>query len=220
MKYALERLDKLITHSLEPTLFDDEIIPDYQLEKWIEIACNEKENIRIYLQRMATHAAKKKALELRIRGLESSIKRLQRRVHGYKINTSRDALEKMYVAVESLLEELVQHIDRQYYSYLTKQTDNTELPPETANGGLILDMTVEEIGLLHKVMKLSGVLLNKNVTKLMEDVSRMVHTKNTHQVSATSLYNSYYTVHEETIRSLSDKLLLMLNHLRRITNTK
>lgn len=220
MKYALERLDKLITYSLEPTLFANEIITDYQLEKWIATASKEKENIRLYLQRIATHAAKRKALELQVRAFEASLKRLHIRVNAYKTNLRIEALEKVYDALDKLLAELLHHINTHYYGVICKPARcNPEPDPdavETPEQGLLLAMSVEEIGLFQRILKVSGLGLNTNVTRMMEDLSRFIHTKRKHNISAASLYNSYYTIEQSTVESLNDKLLMMLNTLKRI----
>ena len=64
MKYALERLDLLITVTLQPTSLQETTITDIEIQEWILQATKEKENIRIYLMRRAFAIEKEKALDV------------------------------------------------------------------------------------------------------------------------------------------------------------
>jgi len=87
-----------------------------------------------------------------------------------------------------------------------------------AEEGLYYKMTVEEIALFKRIMKDSGLLSNKNITVLMKDVAKTVHSVNQYEVSWQNLYNSFYKYELSTAESLQDKLFLMLNTVKKAGN--
>ena len=87
---------------------------------------------------------------------------------------------------------------------------------EASEKGIYYLMTVEEIALLKRVMKESGYISNRNITKLMKDVSTMVHSLHQYDVSWQNLYNSFYKFELTTIEGLNEKLFVMINRLKKM----
>lgn len=117
MKYSLERLDLLITLTLQPTSLKDKTITDIQIQEWISQAAKEKENIRIFLMRRAFAIEKEKALELLIQQYQSSIIRLLDTVYKCLKNNKTVPLKNLYKPVLKILEDILGHIEHRYAKY-------------------------------------------------------------------------------------------------------
>ena len=82
--------------------------------------------------------------------------------------------------------------------------------------GIYSTLTVEELGLLFKVLKDTNLVRNKNMKQLARDASEHWHTKQKENISWQYLYNSMSTIEAGTIRSLEDKFVGLVNWLRKI----
>lgn len=78
------------------------------------------------------------------------------------------------------------------------------------------NLTVEELGLLTKIMYNCKMITNRQILPMMRGLAKMVHTKHQAKVSPNSLYNCFHTIKEQTTDSLYDKLLEMVNSMQKI----
>lgn len=84
-----------------------------------------------------------------------------------------------------------------------------------AEKGIYSVLTVEEIGLLFKVQKETGLIKNKNIKQLARCVAGHWNSKQKENISWQYLYNSMSSPDVGTMRSLEDKLVGMVNWVRR-----
>ena len=82
--------------------------------------------------------------------------------------------------------------------------------------GIFSQLTVKEIGLLFKVMKENDLLKNKNMKEVARLVAKDWHSKQKENISWQYLYNSMSTVEMETIKTLENKLVGLVNLLRKM----
>jgi hypothetical protein len=87
--------------------------------------------------------------------------------------------------------------------------------PETEKG-IYSQLTVEELGLFLKIQKDTDLLKNKNMKQVARSVAEHWHSKQKENISWQYLYNSMSTVEMGTIRSLEDKLVGLVNSLRKM----
>jgi hypothetical protein len=87
--------------------------------------------------------------------------------------------------------------------------------PDTERG-IYSVLTVEELGLLLKIQKETNMLKNKNMKQVARNIAENWHTKQKENISWQYLYNSMSTVEMGTIRSLEDKLVGLVNWLRKM----
>lgn len=85
-----------------------------------------------------------------------------------------------------------------------------------AEKGIYSMLTVEELGLLLKIQKDTNLLKNKNMKQVARSIAEHWHSKQKENISWQYLYNSMSTVEMGTIRSLEDKLVGMVNWLRKM----
>ena len=85
-----------------------------------------------------------------------------------------------------------------------------------AEKGIYSILTVEELGLLLKIQKDTNLLKNKNMKQVARSIAEHWHTKQKENISWQYLYNSMSTVEMGTIRSLEDKLVGLVNGLRKM----
>ncbi len=85
-----------------------------------------------------------------------------------------------------------------------------------AEKGIYSQLTVEELGLFFKVQKDTGLLKNKNMKQVARCVAEHWHSKQKENISWQYLYNSMSNPDVGTIRALEDKLVGMVNWLRRV----
>lgn len=127
-----------------------------------------------------------------------------------------------YADTVSVKEDIIQWLKTalQYQPDGMNTTTNLALSAkekeEGVEKGIYYLMTVEEIALLKRVMKESGYISNRNITKLMKDVSAMVHSVHQYDVSWQNLYNSFYKFDLATIEGLNEKLFVMVNRLKKM----
>jgi hypothetical protein len=85
-----------------------------------------------------------------------------------------------------------------------------------AEKGIYSQLTVEELGLLFKIQKETDLLKNKNMKQVARSVAEHWHSKQKENISWQYLYNSMSTVEMGTMRSLEDKLVGLVNWLRKM----
>lgn len=106
------------------------------------------------------------------------------------------------------------------YEYLEKKRQLTFSYTEAAPPTSVSDfkvatkLTVPKLAYLLKVMVESGVIVNKNHTKLIKHFAENFCTKNAQNISAESLRTKYYNVEDQTKKSVKDMIIQMLNYTR------
>ena len=82
--------------------------------------------------------------------------------------------------------------------------------------GIYSQFTVEELGLFFKIQKETDLLKNKSMKQVARNVADNWHSKQKLNISWQYLYNSMSNPDIGTIRRLEDKLIGMVNSLRRM----
>ncbi len=82
--------------------------------------------------------------------------------------------------------------------------------------GIYSTLTVEELGLLFKALKETGVLKNKNMKQVVRKLAEDWHTKQKENISWQYLYNSMSTIEANTVNSLESKVMDLVNWLRKM----
>lgn len=82
--------------------------------------------------------------------------------------------------------------------------------------GIYSQLTVEELGLFFKIQKDNDLLKNKNMKQVARSVAEHWHSKQKENISWQYLYNSMSTVEMGTIKGLEDKLVGLVNRLRKM----
>ena len=82
--------------------------------------------------------------------------------------------------------------------------------------GIYSQMTVEELGLFFKIQKDTDLLKNKNMKQVARSVAEYWHSKQKENISWQYLYNSMSSPDVGTMRTLEDKLVGMVNWLRKM----
>ncbi len=90
--------------------------------------------------------------------------------------------------------------------------ENDEEPLEAIH----LQMSVEELGLLTNIQKQAGLLKNTNMRSLAKLLAANHRSLRKDKLSWQNLYNCFSKVEMTTINSLDDKLITMVNTLRKI----
>lgn len=85
-----------------------------------------------------------------------------------------------------------------------------------AEKGVYSQLTVGELGLLLKIQKDTDLLKNKNMKQVARSVAEHWHSKQKENISWQYLYNSMSSPDVGTIRSLEDKLVGLVNRLRKM----
>lgn len=86
----------------------------------------------------------------------------------------------------------------------------------TAKKGIYSTLTVEELGLLFKAFKETGMLKNKNMKQAVRCIAEDWHTKQKENISWQYLYNSMSTIEAGTVNSLESKMMDVVNWLRKM----
>lgn len=108
------------------------------------------------------------------------------------------------------------HLEKKKALEVTKTISNKEPDDPELEKGIYSVLTVEELGLLLKVQKDTGLLKNKNMKQVARSIAEYWHTKQKENISWQYLYNSMSTGDTATIRNLEDKLVGMVNWLRKM----
>ena len=82
--------------------------------------------------------------------------------------------------------------------------------------GIYSQMTVEEIGLFFKIQKDTDMIKNKNMKQVARSVAEYWHSKQKENISWQYLYNSMSSPDVGTMRALEDKLVGMVNCVRKM----
>ena len=82
--------------------------------------------------------------------------------------------------------------------------------------GIYSQMTVEELGLFFKIQKDTDLIKNKNMKQVARSVAEYWHSKQKENISWQYLYNSMSSPDVGTMRALEDKLVGMVNWLRKM----
>jgi hypothetical protein len=82
--------------------------------------------------------------------------------------------------------------------------------------GIYSQFTVEELGLFFKIQKETDLLKNKSMKQVARNVADNWHSKQKLNISWQYLYNSMSNSDTGTIRNLEDKLIGMVNWLRKM----
>ncbi len=85
-----------------------------------------------------------------------------------------------------------------------------------AEKGIYSILTVEELGLLFKIQKETDLLKNKNMKQVARCVAEHWHSKQKENISWQYLYNSMSSPDVVTMRALEDKLVGLVNWLRKM----
>lgn len=85
-----------------------------------------------------------------------------------------------------------------------------------AEKGIYSQLTVEELGLFFKIQKETDLLKNKNMKQVARSVAEHWHSKQKENISWQYLYNSMSNADVGTIRALEDKLVGLVNWLRKM----
>lgn len=131
---------------------------------------------------------------------------------GMALNPSAMSVQK-YIAGYLLSE-------KKYFKKLKALSRFTPLKTNTAAGeeqeGIQLQLSVEELGLLTNVQKQAGLLKNPNMRSLAKLLAASHRSLRRDKISWQNLYNCFSKVEMNTINSLDDKLITMVNTLRKI----
>lgn len=92
----------------------------------------------------------------------------------------------------------------------------TNTAVEEEQEGIHLQLSVEELGLLTNVQKQAGLLKNPNMRSLAKLLAASHRSLRRDKISWQNLYNCFSKVEMNTINSLDDKLITMVNTLRKI----
>lgn len=95
-------------------------------------------------------------------------------------------------------------------------SDNSKDIEEDPDEAIHLLMSVEELGLLTNVQKRAGLLKNTNMRSLAKLLATNHRSLRKDKLSWQNLYNCFSKVEMATINSLDDKLITMVNTLRKI----
>ena len=87
---------------------------------------------------------------------------------------------------------------------------------QDAEKGIYSSFTVEELALFVKAQKEAGLLKNKNMKQVAQNIAKDWHSKQKENISWQYLYNSMSTLDVSTIKSVDSKLMDMLNWLRKM----
>ena len=87
---------------------------------------------------------------------------------------------------------------------------------QDAEKGIYSSLTVEELALFVKAQKEAGLLKNKNMKQVAQNIAKDWHSKQKENISWQYLYNSMSTLDVSTIKSVDSKLMDMLNWLRKM----
>lgn len=82
--------------------------------------------------------------------------------------------------------------------------------------GIYSQFTIEEMGLLLHALQETELVRNKNMKQAAQSMAEHWHSKQKENISWQYLYNSMSTVEMGTIKSLEDKLITMVNWLRKM----
>jgi len=85
-----------------------------------------------------------------------------------------------------------------------------------AEKGIYSQLIVEELALLLKAFKETGLVKNKNMKQVARCIAEDWHSKQKENISWQYLYNSMSTVEVGTVNSLDSKLMDMVNWLRKM----
>lgn len=89
-----------------------------------------------------------------------------------------------------------------------------------AEKGIYSQLTVEELGLFFKIQKETDLLKNKNMKQVARSIADHWHSKQKENISWQYLYNSMSSPDVGTIRALEDKLVGLVNWLRKMRTKK
>ena len=78
---------------------------------------------------------------------------------------------------------------------------------------LQLDLSVDQVALLAKISKDSGILKNKELKSVARIISKFVSTKRRSSISSSNLFNSMYKIEIENPEAFKSKLIRFLNDL-------
>lgn len=108
------------------------------------------------------------------------------------------------------------HLEKKQTLGLVAPVQFKEADNSITEKGIYSVLTVEELGLFLKILKDTNVIRNKNMKQVARNIGEHWHTKQKENISWQYLYNSMSTVEAGTIRSLEDKLVGLVNWLRKI----
>ena len=119
--------------------------------------------------------------------------------------------------IENWLFNEMSHLEKKQ-SLSVAVSPSAKFSPERDNPekGIYSVMTVEELGLFLRIQKDTNLLKNKNMKQVAQTVATNWHTKQKESISWQYLYNSMSTIEVNTIRNLEDKLVGMVNQLRKM----
>ncbi|HEY5405907.1 MAG TPA: hypothetical protein VIJ92_02420 [Ginsengibacter sp.] len=120
MRYALERLDLLITVTVNPKLIIEKEITDLLKQEWISKAEIEKENIRLFLMRKAFKLENEKTLELLIQQYQASVIVLLDTLFTYANENNIPDLHDSYTLLLKILEDTLSNIGHRYAKYFNQ----------------------------------------------------------------------------------------------------
>jgi hypothetical protein len=128
----------------------------------------------------------------------------------------------LYSCSASVQKDIAGYLQREI-QYLEKKrslsisaSDDSKGNEEETDEAIHLQMSVEELGLLTNIQKQAGLLKNTNMRKLAKLLATNHRSLRKDKLSWQNLYNCFSKVEMATINSLDDKLITMVNTLRKI----
>lgn len=113
-----------------------------------------------------------------------------------------------------LLREM-QYLEKKKALSISASVNNIDIEQDP-DEAIHLLMSVEELGLLTNVQKRAGLLKNTNMRSLAKLLATNHRSLRKEKLSWQNLYNCFSKVEMTTINSLDDKLITMVNTLRKI----
>jgi hypothetical protein len=110
----------------------------------------------------------------------------------------------------------ITHLEKKQTLRIAAPVQFKEPGDSEAEKGIYSQLTVEELGLFLKIQKDTDLLKNKNMKQVARSVAEHWHSKQKENISWQYLYNSMSTVEMGTIQSLEDKLVGLVNRLRKM----
>jgi hypothetical protein len=143
--------------------------------------------------------------------------------HYKEINQLKTKAGKAFYPNATCIQRLVADYLQKELQFLDRKKSLVQTIPEAISKneegeeeGIHLLMSVEEIGLLTNIQKQAGLLKNTNMRSLAKLLASNHRSLRKDKLSWQNLYNCFSKVEMTTIASLDDKLITMVNTLRKI----
>jgi len=128
------------------------------------------------------------------------------------------ALYPSLITVQKYITDYLQY-EKRYFKKIKSLSifaAPVNLPTVEEQESIHLQMSVEELGLFTNIQKQAGLLKNPNMRSLAKLLAASHRSLRRDKISWQNLYNCFSKVEMNTINSLDDKLITMVNTLRKI----